>query len=184
MSSTSFGNNASNSTSVTVASVSKRATSTPVSVEMETLMVEWWKRKFAVQQQGPEPTWLWQCRFQPNTRTSQFWNLPDWWRSVSQTTDMSQDCICCICCRSEEDNKLASTPNVVLISSQLSALTEFLFSSFQGSSSDSNSRLRTAWGPQRSGLPNFKRGLKQTRTALRVADDRSTLFAVQAQACH
>ena len=49
MSSTSFGNNASNSTSVAVASVSKRATSTPVSVEMETLMVEWWKRKFAVQ---------------------------------------------------------------------------------------------------------------------------------------
>ena len=114
MSSTSFGSNASNSTNVTVASVSKRATSTPVSVEMETLhgrVVEEEVRcaKGLGQQQGLEPTWPWRCRFQPNTRTSQFWTLPDRWRGVSQTTDVSQDCICCICCRSEEDNKLAST---------------------------------------------------------------------------
>ena len=31
-----------------MASVSKRATATTVSVEMDTLMEEWWKRKFAV----------------------------------------------------------------------------------------------------------------------------------------
>ena len=49
MSLTSFGNNASKSTSVAVASVSKRATSTPLSVEMETLMEEGGKTKFAVE---------------------------------------------------------------------------------------------------------------------------------------
>ena len=77
-------------------------------------------------------------------------------------------------------------PNIILISPQLYSLTEFLF--FDSKEAPlTRTLVQGQLGVLSVALsiciPNLKRGPQKTRTLLRVSDNHSTVFAVQAQVC-
>ena len=77
---------------------------------------------------------------------------------------MSQDCICCISCRLEEDNNFGVNPNVILnvcpLCSKEAQSTRTLV---QGQLGVPSAALTIC-------LPNFEREPKQSRIAPRVSD--------------